>query len=245
MATSAESTGWHAGGRKPSPCWKRRPGPDRHGDGGGRQCRLPGGGRTPGLALRTARDLCPEATVLPPDPAGDQAARADLLALLDDISPGVEPDGAEGAWFDAREFHGATDARLAQTVIDQLAARRELLGRVALGPGKSITQLAARRLADGETVTIPPEGAAAYLAPLPVAYLPLRPQALQRLHRPGWSRSASSPRCPPRRCPAVSAGRRPWPMRLPAATTPRRCTPVCRPRAERSPVSWSRRSSRP
>lgn len=141
----------------------------------------------PGMALRTARDLCPEAQVWSSDRLADRGAHEATLALLEEIAPGVEPDGADSAWFDASEFRGspATAARLAQTLLDQLAARHRLRGRVALGPGKFVTRLAAHRLRDGETLALAPDGVAAYLAPLPVTDLPLRPLALGRLQRLG------------------------------------------------------------
>lgn len=142
-----------------------------------------GAGVTPGMLLRTALELVPAATVLPADPAGDAALLTQVLDLLARWSEALEPDGHTGAWFvPACAARPADERRLGAAVLDGLAVALGLEAHLGIASGKFAARCAAQQAPAGDACIIAPEDTAAFLAPLPLALLPLSPQTLARLH---------------------------------------------------------------
>lgn len=144
-------------------------------------------GIRPGLGLREVPALCPDAVILPPHPAREAAAAERVLAGLATLSPAVEPDaGRSGCWY--VELRGSERSLgTAAVAADRLLATVPplLRPRAGIGPGKFVARVAAAGAAPGR-VRIAPEGeVAAFLAPSPVALLPLPPETLRRLERLG------------------------------------------------------------
>lgn len=140
-------------------------------------------GVTPGMPLRTALELVPAATVLPPDPAGDAALLAQALALLEHWSEAIELDGQAGAWFiPACRVHPTDERRLGAAITDSLAASCGLTAQVGIASGKFPARVAAQQAPAGDAIIVAPEDTAAFLAPLPLSILPLAPQTVARLH---------------------------------------------------------------
>jgi nucleotidyltransferase/DNA polymerase involved in DNA repair len=140
-----------------------------------------------GQPLREAWECCPHAGFLPADPDALRRAQAALLDLVETVAVAVEDDGlgrvvfALGRPVDAQEGRWRL-ARLRTLVRARLGFRP----RLALAPGRFAARVAAERdplAAEASGVLV--GDVAAYLAPLPLAVLPLPPRALERLQRLG------------------------------------------------------------
>ncbi|MBI2323255.1 MAG: DNA polymerase Y family protein, partial [Chloroflexi bacterium] len=168
------------------PAWDGRPLVLAGGPGEGRVVKLCSpeaerAGIRPGLPLREVLALCREAIILQPDPVRIEALLRELLGKLQRVSPAVEL-GAEHLFLDLRGLRGVYRGdlglleRAVRAVVPLLLQPR--IG-VAGGP---FTALVAARLAppSGMRVVPSPE-TAKLLAPLPIGFLPLPPDALRRL----------------------------------------------------------------
>jgi len=136
-------------------------------------------GVRPGMSVREARELAPAAVIQPAAPDHDVELFERALTILRRSSDGIEPDGLDGAWF--CPAGPENPCRLGATVIDSLAAALGLQAHLGLGPGRFVTRIAARRTALGSITMIGDDEAASYLAPLPLALLPLSPSTVERL----------------------------------------------------------------
>jgi nucleotidyltransferase/DNA polymerase involved in DNA repair len=135
-----------------------------------------------GLPLREVVPLCPEAIVLQPDPVRTAAVVEAVLAVLQRVSPAVEP-GEDGYLF--------LDLRGLQAMYGDLASLEEairaavpplLRPRLGFGSGKFAAAVAARMAAPGEARVVPASETQAFVAPLSVRHLLLLdPDVLQRL----------------------------------------------------------------
>jgi len=132
-----------------------------------------------GMSVREARELAPIAVIRPAEPDLDVELFERALTLLERSSDGIEPDGLEGAWF--RPAGPENLYRLGAAVIDSLAAALGLQAHLGIGPGRSVARITARRTALGTVGVIGDDKAASYLAPLPLALLPLSPSTVERL----------------------------------------------------------------
>jgi nucleotidyltransferase/DNA polymerase involved in DNA repair len=146
-------------------------------------------GVRPGMGLREVPLLCPDAITLPPHPAREAAAAERVLAGLAVLSPAVEPDAERpGYWY--VELRGserslgppaAAAARLLATMPPPLRPR------AGVGPGKFAARVAASGAIPGRPPVVVGEDkeVAAFLAPAPVALLPLPPETARRMERLG------------------------------------------------------------
>jgi len=130
-----------------------------------------------GLRLGEALARCPALRLLPPDPAGVADEWDRLVGALEGIGAAVESGRPGLAWFEAqglRNLHGGS----LEGVI--AATRRALAAPVRIGAAPSrFAALAAASSARARRAEIAPAGPAAlraYLAPLPVALLAVRPE---------------------------------------------------------------------
>jgi len=125
---------------------------------------------------RDAQSACPDLIVVAADPDRDERAFHEVLRLLEELSPGVEPLQPGLAVVRARgpaRFYGGEDAA-ARTLVAALAAAGYPDARVGVADGVFTAEQAARSLrsAAPEPVRVVPPGAsAAFLAPLPVSAL--------------------------------------------------------------------------
>ncbi len=151
-----------------------------------------------GMALAHAQAMTPGLTVCDADPAGDTEAVRRLAAWCLRLSPLTAPD-TDGVWIDATgcsHLHGSEaamlDALLLRLTQDGLAAR----AAIADTPGAA--HALARHGRKGRTI-VPPGGAAAAIADLPVAALRLEPDIVRALRRLGFDTAgalAAVPRGP-------------------------------------------------
>lgn len=138
-----------------------------------------------GLRVREAQSRCPSLVVQPYNPAQDARHFEPVLQALTAgvptvqvVRPGVVVARAQGP---ARYYGGEQAA--ADAVVRQLAGQVVDV-RVGVADGAFTAEQAARRAAPGCAVVVPPGGAAAFLAPLPVSLLGL-PQLAVLLGRLG------------------------------------------------------------
>lgn len=138
-------------------------------------------GVQPGLPLREVLALCRDAVILQPDPVRTAEVLEEALSRLERVSPIVEPD-EDLLLLDLRGLREVYHADL--SVLERairVAVPRLLHPRLGVAGGKFTASVAAR-LAPLPGLRVVQSGAAkAFLAPLPVGYLPFAPGALQRL----------------------------------------------------------------
>ncbi len=134
-------------------------------------------GVAPGMALRQAEHLCPQAIFVLPDEEATARIRELISAALYDLAPVVEVRDEGIAWLDLNGVVSAGES-IRET-------RRRLLKaigrepRLGLAPGPFSARLAAARARPGRLIQV--EDASAFLAPLPSRELPLDAEQLERL----------------------------------------------------------------
>ncbi len=134
-------------------------------------------GVVPGMALRQAEHLCPQATFLPPDPESAAHLRELISSALYDLAPTVEVRVEGVAWLDVSGVVNAGESiREARRRLRTAIGREPRLG---LGPGPFSARLAAARARPGRLVQV--DKAKTFLAPLSSRELPLDVEQLERL----------------------------------------------------------------
>ena len=134
-------------------------------------------GVVPGMALRQAEHLCPQATFVLPDEEAVIRIRELISSALYDLAPVVEVRDDGIAWLDL-EGVVKTGESIRET-------RRRLLKaigrepRLGLAPGPFSARLAAARARPGRLLQV--SNAREFLAPLSVRELPLDVEQLERL----------------------------------------------------------------
>ena len=153
-----------------------------------------------GDALAQARAACADLEAVPVDEAEDRAALEGLAEALLALAPAVEIAGPETLLLDASGAHlfacsgGDGEALLVEKAV-ALAAEQGLRCRAALASGRAPARALARH---GPAVTsVPAGGAAAALAPLPIAALELPPDLSRRLEALGIRAVGELSRLPP------------------------------------------------
>lgn len=134
-------------------------------------------GVVPGMALRQAEHLCPQATFMPPDPEAAAQLRELLSSALYDLAPVVEVRNEGIAWLDVGGV-----VRAGQSVREARRRLRNAIGReprLGLAPGPFTARLAAMRARPGRLMRV--EDARSFLAPLSSHELPLDAEQLERL----------------------------------------------------------------
>ena len=134
-------------------------------------------GVVPGMALRQAEHLCPQATFLPPDPEAAEQLRERISSALYDLAPTVEVHLEGVAWLDVSGVMSAGGSiREARRRLKMAIGREPRLG---LAPGPFSARLAAARARPGRLVQV--DNASTFLAPLSSHELPLDVEQLERL----------------------------------------------------------------
>ena len=134
-------------------------------------------GVMPGMALRQAEHLCPQATFLPPDPEAAAQRRELISSALYDLAPTVEVRVEGIAWLDVSGVPKPGESiREARRRLKTAIGREPRLG---LGPGPFSARLAAARARPGRLVQV--DRASTFLAPLSSHELPLDAEQLERL----------------------------------------------------------------
>jgi DNA polymerase IV len=138
-----------------------------------------------GQPLRQALLRAPQAVCRPATPERDQAVLAGLVALLQTFSPRVATV--------ATRPHGLIDLDLGRRTLPQAMALAERIGAAirtqlqllpALGLARTrvVVRVAVATASAGVAVVVPPGREASFLAPLPIAMLPIEDEVAQRLN---------------------------------------------------------------
>src|SRR5438477_601550 len=132
-------------------------------------------GVTPGMAMRQAEHLCPQATFVLPDEEATDRIRELISAALYDLAPVVEVRGEGIAWLDTSGVAApGASIRDARHRLLKAIGREPRLG---LSPGPSSARLAAARARPGHLLRV--ADAREFLAPLPSRELPLDAEQLE------------------------------------------------------------------
>jgi nucleotidyltransferase/DNA polymerase involved in DNA repair len=134
-------------------------------------------GVMPGMALRQAEHLCPQATFLPPDPETAMRLRELISSALYDLAPTVEVRVEGVAWLDVSGV-----VKPGESIREARRRLRAAIGReprLGLAPGPFSARLAAARARPGRLVQV--DKAKTFLAPLSSHELPLDAEQLERL----------------------------------------------------------------
>lgn len=144
-------------------------------------------GVRPGLGLREAIALCPDALILSPHPVRENAATERIVAGLETLSPAVEIDSEQPGCY-AVDLAGLdrligsprlTAERLLTTVPALLRPR------AGVASNKFTARVAAARAAPGTVEVVDTGLTRAFLAPASISLLPLPPDKRRRLERLG------------------------------------------------------------
>jgi len=145
-------------------------------------------GIAPGMTLSHAHALHPGLAVASADPAGDRAALARLAAACRRYSPWTAPDGADGVWLDVTgcaHLKGG-EASLAAELIAWLTGQGvDARAAIADTPGAA---WAMAHCGAAAVAVVPPGGARAALAALPVRALRIDAAVARELTRLGLHR---------------------------------------------------------
>jgi len=134
-------------------------------------------GVVPGMALRQAEHLCPQAMFVLPDEEAVVRIRELLSAALYDLAPVVEVRDEGVAWLDLEGV-----VRAGESIREMRRRLLKAIGReprLGLAPGPFSARLAAARARPGRLLQV--EDARAFLAPLPSRELQLDAEQLERL----------------------------------------------------------------
>lgn len=147
-----------------------------------------------GMRVGEALARCPEIRLVPPDPDGVRTLWREVTGRLERIGANVESDRAGEAYFDADGLHGIHGGDLDGVLRATRRALDHSGARIGAAPSRFASRAAAlaarprRRgsaaqqalpfgaLASGSAVVVPSGSIRAFLAPLPVGLLRVRPE---------------------------------------------------------------------
>ena len=133
-----------------------------------------------GIRMSEAIALCPAAVVLAPDAPHYQRMFDDVLTLLDELSPEIEP-AEPGTAFISLAGLSIGSHVFAEELISSLHKRRGFMASVGIASGKFAARVAATIARPGTSKIVPPGDEAAFLAPLSCSHLPASEAMLWRL----------------------------------------------------------------
>ena len=189
-------------------------------------------GIRPGMTLREATALAPDAVIIMPNPAMVSRISRQILTQLEALSPLVEPDEQEdGCWYvDLRGLgrHYPTTTAAAERMI--ACVRPILRPRAGVATSRFPARIAAGIAKPGQVRTVAAGREKAFLASAPVAWLPFPPEMTHQLRRLGIGTMGALAALPPSKLAARFGpdGRLAW--EFSSGIDERRVTP--RPREE-------------
>jgi DNA polymerase-4 len=140
------------------------------------------------MSMSQALRRCPNAVVLPPDRAAYSAASAEVMGILRDVTPLVEPLSLDEAFLDvsgAVRLHGRPGV-IAAGIRATIAERLALTCSVGVAPTKFVAKLASARCKPDGLLVVPAARVLDFLHPLPVTALwGVGARTAEPLHRLG------------------------------------------------------------
>lgn len=140
------------------------------------------------MPMSQALRRCPHVIVLPPDRAAYSATSAQVMAILRDVTPLVEPLSLDEAFLDvggARALHGRPGI-IAAGIRARVADEVGLTCSVGVAPTKFVAKLASARCKPDGMLVVPAARVLDFLHPLPVSALwGVGARTAEALHRIG------------------------------------------------------------
>jgi DNA polymerase-4 len=125
------------------------------------------------MSMSHALRLCPRAVVLPPDRAAYQEASNQVMAILRDVTPLVEPLSLDEAFLDVSgsvRLYGRPGA-IAAAIRRRVSEQLELTCSVGVAPTKFVAKLASAHCKPDGLLVVPAAQVLDFLHPLPVTAL--------------------------------------------------------------------------
>ena len=140
-------------------------------------------GVQPGMALRQAYALCPEAVFLPSDEDRCRKAFGTVADVLEHFGPTVEMESLGCAYLDVT---GVSDGEaLGRHMMADILARTELRGCVGISSSKFFSHAAALTSTPEEPAVVPCGVERDFIAPFSIDFLPCSAGTRERLHNFG------------------------------------------------------------
>lgn len=143
-----------------------------------------------GMAIRKALALCPQATVVPPDPVLYRNRWREALKALAFLSPQVEDEDLGRAYLNAGglDRHYRDDTHLGATIVEAVEAAAGLVASIGIADGKLPAFAAATSAPPRGCSVVPAGAAAAFLAGFDVDLLPIDADLIFRMRLLGLSK---------------------------------------------------------
>ena len=139
-------------------------------------------GITPGMALRQAHQLCPDAVFIPLDNGKYNQAFDEVLDLLDQFSPTVESDGLGRAFLDVTGMEGlfGSEEEIAYRMGSEIFHRTHLDPKIGMASNKFVASAAATMASNRHPSIIKKGKEKKSLGPLPAHLLPVSEETRRR-----------------------------------------------------------------
>ena len=141
-------------------------------------------GIQPGMRLRQARALCPQARFIPADPARYHRTFEALLKTLESFTPRLEPGDmlpSATSWLDLGRLEEGRVVKTVQHIGRSVRQAHRLAAAIGLAETKFAAQVAAGSVKPNKALLVPPGGERRFLAPFPLDLLPLEQEMARRL----------------------------------------------------------------
>jgi len=125
------------------------------------------------MPMMRARRLCPQAVVLPPNPAAYRDASAGIMELFRSVTPLVEPIALDEAFLDVSSAlrRLGRPAQIGEWLRARVADEQQITCSVGVASTKFVAKLASARCKPDGLQVVPPAEVVAFLHPLPVGAL--------------------------------------------------------------------------
>ena len=141
-----------------------------------------GSGIAPGMPLRQAHHICPDAVFIPLSTGRYDRAFENVLDILDEFSPTVDVDGLGRAFLDigGMERLLGSEAEIAERIGSEVLNRTQLEPKIGIGGNKLVAGVAASMASCQHPSVIKMGKESKFLAPLPASLLPLSGETKRR-----------------------------------------------------------------
>ncbi|MFC0675498.1 DNA polymerase IV [Brachybacterium hainanense] len=140
------------------------------------------------MPMATARRLAPDLVIVPPRIDRYRAVSREVMEILGSVSPQLEQISVDEAFLDvrgARRLFG-TPEQIGALLRERIRSGLGLPSSVGGSVSRAVAKIASARAKPDGLLIVPPEGTAAFLAPLPVAVISgVGPKAVAALERLG------------------------------------------------------------
>lgn len=127
------------------------------------------------MPMRRALDACPDATVIPPDMAKYRAAGHSIRALMESVTPLVEPVSIDEAYLDlsgTEALHGGPPAQTMAWLVERIEREVGITASVGLSHAKVLAKIASGTDKPRGFTVVGQSDAESFLAPKPVGVIP-------------------------------------------------------------------------